>query len=779
MSPLEDIDSPLDADAKAVHGLTPEEKRKRIHEATTSVLQLTNRLLTGDPDQVTMGVVNADHPAGWTTGEIIYINYHHLEPGTDEERAALWGLNYHELGHVLLTPRSRGDLRDRGRMQWWATAFNIMEDWRVESQFAALFTSAERYFDLMFKMLLANFKPHVADGHVRIFPLSCGRYYLDPLLRKRYELLFTRHLTGHTPRDFQPPALLELVKGTPHEGLLDTPMPEWTQRMQALADAYVQRFWSKSSKDSQARNRELIDMVDQFMVLTPWELIDDDTPLGVPTPGAGSSGYTGAGQDMPTKGQKNDDLELETTEAMLDVIARDQEERERIDEELRKLGIDPETGLPKVEEGQPETADPQGPPEDIDGSENAWGHAPDPDDPGGDPGDDDGDGGATGGEQGTATDDGSVGEQGCSRPIVRIDPSQAAADPDDDDGTPGSEQGRDAGILTGTAGAGTWGDAPGWDPVQLTDEQRAMVERVFCTEKEHDHLMTEEVRDILASKEVQRGSRAIRHAIAEATGEGIHLDPKAVGKTRAAPPTMLVERNRFARQLLEVRAALEGGWVGGQRSGKINVRRWATAASPAARLDSFEVYLPDQTEEAGIEAAICVDRSSSMASVADYASQMMWMVGSAIQRAEGFVTEIGFADVDKTEVLAGRDTRLRRSHYQSYETYGSTHAADACSRARKVLAASPMPNRLFAIITDAGWSDVGEAVRHIRKMNADGVDTLLILLGMHLERSRRGCKYVVHANDITQVGGELKRFVRRMQLEAARRVIAARGIMVE
>lgn len=55
----------------------------------------------------------------------------------------------------------------------------------------------------------------------------------------------------------------------------------------------------------------------------------------------------------------------------------------------------------------------------------------------------------------------------------------------------------------------------------------------------------------------------MRDAVADALGEGTHLAQTSKGMREAAPADIKAQRNRLARQLLEVRGAMEGTYMCG------------------------------------------------------------------------------------------------------------------------------------------------------------------------------------------------------------------------
>ena len=698
--------------------LSPEEREKRRRDAICAVLQKTDRILLGD---VELSVLNRDNPdmaPGWTTGTEIVVNMHHVPAVTDEDLVALWGLNYHELAHVMLTPRIRGKFRDLVRDREFRVAMNLAEDWRIETQFASLFEAADRYFKCTFKCLVID--GDKADQKM-FFPLSVGRAYLPTVDRERWRRDFVQLQVGKTPRDQFNAEQIKELEATPHTAsLLDLDAERWSLTLRDLADQYVGAMWSREDRE---HNQMLIRIIEQIKVLVPWADSEDAGNTGMPV----ADGDGMYGPDLPSSGQAQFDLEQDAAEAAMRVIARNKEEVERISEMLAEV-------------------------ENSDVSEGS-GNTPDGDD---------GTGGDGAGRAGQSADK-ALNE-------VIVDPNQSV-NQDEHDGALSS-----SGQVSGSAGRGGY-TGQSQHTAQLSNEQREMLDRMFASDDEYDAMLSDEVQETLDSSAVQRDLKTMRRAVAEALGEGMHLNPEGDGAMCVAPPEVRAERNRLARELKLLRAQLEGTYVNDQASGKVHVRSWINA-SPAQRVHAFRSWMPDELEAAGTEVVGLIDRSSSMSGVLDHACQVTWAMASAIQAAEGYVSVIGFADAGKDEVLIGRDTRMDTYRYPSYGSYGGTTIAKALTKARRVLAASPMPNRLLYIVTDGAWSDTPQALEELRQINAMGVQTVLILLGMHLERENRGCRHVVQANDVTEMGQQLQKIVRRINREVVRRVSAERGVMV-
>lgn len=697
----------VDADARRHRGMSAEEKEKRRQRAICAVLQKTNRILLGSTKLSVDPVSDPDMAPGWTTGAEIFINFGHILGHSDEEMLAMWGLNYHELAHVMLTPRVRGKLREMVRNPQFRTALNLAEDWRIETQFASLFEAADRYFQCTFKTLILNAPP---DKEIEIYPLAAGRAYLSPVDRERWRREFVEQHDGQTPRECLPAEMLADLK--PHQqALLDLDAEAWSLKLRAVGERYATQMWSKENRD---HNQAIVQLVEELMVLVPWTSAQEGGNHGLPM--SGSSGVFGP--DLPSQGQTSDDLEEMAAEAAMVVVTDSQEETQRINELLDEV-------------------------------ENASANQRD-----------------TTGDDGDASD--GQRSDGDAQVVVDLRQSLETEVRASDTTT--------AGQVTAGAGAGGYSGQQAFG-AQLSDEQREALDRIMASQDQFDAMLEDDLEALADSVAVQRDLSTMRNAVSDALADGMHLRPDADGAAQVAPNEVRSARNRLLREIRLMRSQLEGAYVNDQSAGKVHMRSWLNAA-PSQKVHSFRAWLPDELDAAGLEVVGLIDRSSSMSGILDHASQVTWALASAIQQADGKVTLIGFADPGKEEVLLGRDTPLDSYRYTTYGCYGGTTASKALGMARQVLAASPMPNRLMYIVTDGAWSDTSESLQEIRRMNADGVTTVNVLLGAHMERERRGCHHVVMANDVSEMGTQLQRVIRKINQEVVRQVALERGGMI-
>lgn len=170
-------------------------------DAWRAVFEKTNRIVTGravtvsiaDKSDIPHGM---DEVPGWSDGETIHFNgplLLDMLKANDTVNAVLRlkGLNYHELSHVLYTPRQSDELpkrivqkaKDDRDSSWWY-AFNALEDQRIETWFTSVYGPSRRYFEAAVLEWL------VKSGNTEAAILTYGRKYLPSTLRVKAGRVF-------------------------------------------------------------------------------------------------------------------------------------------------------------------------------------------------------------------------------------------------------------------------------------------------------------------------------------------------------------------------------------------------------------------------------------------------------------------------------------------------------------------------------------------------------------------------------------------------------------
>lgn len=151
----------------------------------------TNRLITQDKEvgvelvtgQIAKGVVGSDQIPGWATYPNVFINIDAFDAFKSKKTLVeLLGLNYHEVAHILFTPRGYKNELNRAESK----AFTILEDQRIESFFTALYQPAGKYFTAMVVKMFVERSQTWEDAFIYTY----GRSFLPLDVREEFEARF-------------------------------------------------------------------------------------------------------------------------------------------------------------------------------------------------------------------------------------------------------------------------------------------------------------------------------------------------------------------------------------------------------------------------------------------------------------------------------------------------------------------------------------------------------------------------------------------------------------
>ena len=124
--------------------------------------------------------------AGWSDGKKITFNKDVVSLLSETDIPALNGLNYHELSHLLYTPRGGSEFVTWVMDNEFGVAFNYLEDARIETLMTARFPSTRLFLE-------SNFMRYVAGDNTNnasLFLLSRGRKYVPLSIRQKIADLF-------------------------------------------------------------------------------------------------------------------------------------------------------------------------------------------------------------------------------------------------------------------------------------------------------------------------------------------------------------------------------------------------------------------------------------------------------------------------------------------------------------------------------------------------------------------------------------------------------------
>lgn len=179
----------------------------RLVEALQAVFQKVVRILSGSQKlTLSFGILPKGHPMsgapGWTDGENIFLNRDYIwrELGSNPSREdigklllRLKGVIYHELSHILYTPRfnsvfvkwvTERNAASFDHTWWWS--FNALEDQRIETLFTGTYRPSIKFFEAAALEWLVK-DPEAAAVAL---PLLHGRKYMPADVRAKSEAAF-------------------------------------------------------------------------------------------------------------------------------------------------------------------------------------------------------------------------------------------------------------------------------------------------------------------------------------------------------------------------------------------------------------------------------------------------------------------------------------------------------------------------------------------------------------------------------------------------------------
>jgi len=196
-------------------------------------------------------------------------------------------------------------------------------------------------------------------------------------------------------------------------------------------------------------------------------------------------------------------------------------------------------------------------------------------------------------------------------------------------------------------------------------------------------------------------------------------------------------RHEIADALLDLKDAVEPGWLKRTDSGRLNVRRLADPGTDADEL--FDRYDPGLLDAADTELVLLLDASGSMRTSMPALAEATWAIRHAIDDLEGTATVIAW-DSGPHRVLAAPGERPDDRMFVA-DAMGGTLPTSALAEAYRITADSPARNRLVVILTDGEWGEGAVAGQLIAGLNEAGVVTVLAALGPYAKDNAHGCTH--------------------------------------
>lgn len=236
--------------------------------------------------------------------------------------------------------------------------------------------------------------------------------------------------------------------------------------------------------------------------------------------------------------------------------------------------------------------------------------------------------------------------------------------------------------------------------------------------------------------------------------------------------------NGVIREFQVLNTPFEAGWEYGTDYGRVNMQRAMTAEF--GDTDFFDAWQEGTEADAAMEAVILLDKSGSMSSQMESASEAAWIVKRGMDEVDAKSALITFAE--GTYSLYGRGERadiskVRHPRHLEYATQPETGMQEA----RMILNQSDRPNRLFVVITDGGFTGTTTTYDPMGGYSYNSVDykgllesinATRVYIGIRCESKEelQGC-YDVHAKISTpeEIPAIVKQAVASMLKDAYKR----------
>lgn len=151
-------------------------------DAIGAVYQRADRIITGDSD-IAVTVVHSKEMVepSMTDGKDIILNGKIIEDVSDNTIIALNGVNYHELAHILFTPRAGSALGQYVMTNNMKRAFNVLEEGRIERLITTQYPTTTLTLEAMTNDYILRDHPSQWGN---AFATTTGRMYLPLGLRQ-------------------------------------------------------------------------------------------------------------------------------------------------------------------------------------------------------------------------------------------------------------------------------------------------------------------------------------------------------------------------------------------------------------------------------------------------------------------------------------------------------------------------------------------------------------------------------------------------------------------
>lgn len=180
--------------------ITKEQEVFKRYDAIASVYKTADSILTGKSVDVKAGDFSANtnsKAVAYNDGSTIYLNRQALNELTNEAITSLNGVNYHEVAHLLWTPRQGTDLVKQLVSEGLIMAMNMLEDMRIESLLVTRFPATRASLTastLSYLISRDNGRPQ------DVYASISSRSYLPLDIRQAYADLFVKSYGSGTAK---------------------------------------------------------------------------------------------------------------------------------------------------------------------------------------------------------------------------------------------------------------------------------------------------------------------------------------------------------------------------------------------------------------------------------------------------------------------------------------------------------------------------------------------------------------------------------------------------
>lgn len=156
------------------------EERSRL-DSIGNVYQTADRIISGEDIEVNIVSNNEMVELSDNDGRVVAYNANLIENLDTNTIVSFNGTNYHELAHILFSPRKGSALGQHVHNNRMKRAFNMLEEARIERLLSAKYPASRPYLEASVLEYALKGDPNMWGN---LFPIITGRRYLDIELRQ-------------------------------------------------------------------------------------------------------------------------------------------------------------------------------------------------------------------------------------------------------------------------------------------------------------------------------------------------------------------------------------------------------------------------------------------------------------------------------------------------------------------------------------------------------------------------------------------------------------------